>query len=303
MGLITNGHRNGFSPFRWMSGNLTTIQNGMSIRNGYLPGKLHNWQLYGERQAGLPNGNLPPYCWLLPRVSGNMSMRTEGDGDLSANLIPTINGSIDFTGSGDLSAEAALVISMFCDMVGSGSLTANIVGLLNMSIDLEGSGDLSAGLSGIANMIIDLTGSGDLDATIAAYGNMEIDIVVTGTGLSTSNVGQFVWTSVLSQFDDNPNSAAAKLLAAASGGGGGGGGGIVLNSGTVDDSTLWQTVIESSASSDNNIYVGSKLVITTGPGAGQFRVIKNYNGASKICFVEPPWFVAPESTSEYSIIP
>jgi hypothetical protein len=125
-----------------------------------------------------------------------MSMRTEGEGTLAADLIPTINGSIDFTGSGDLSAEAALVISMFCDMTGSGTLSASIVGLLNMSIDLEGSGDLSANLSGIANMLIDLEGSGDLEATIAAYGNMEIDIVVTGTGLTTSNVGQAVWSAL-----------------------------------------------------------------------------------------------------------
>lgn len=218
MGLITNGHRNGFSPFRWMNGNVLSIQNGVAIRNGYLPGKLHNWQTHAERQTALPNGNLHPYSWLLPRTGGGMSMRAEGDGTLAANLIPTINGSLDLTGTGGLTAEAALVVSMFCALLGSGTLSANIVGFLNMSVDLEGSGDFNANLSGIANMLVDLQGSGDLEAVIAAYGNMSIDIVVTGTGLSTANIGQAVWTAILNQFNDNPDSAAAKLLAAGSAG-------------------------------------------------------------------------------------
>jgi len=204
MGLITNGHRNGFSPFRWMNGNLTTIQNGgPPLRNGYLPGKIHNWSWHAERQTALPNGNLHPYGWMLPRTGGAMSMRTEGNGALAANLIPTINGSIDFTGSGTLSAEAALVISMFCDMTGSGTLSASIVGLLNMSIDLEGSGDLAASLSGIGNMLIDLEGSGNLDATIAAFGKMSIDIVVTGTGLTLENVRAAVWNAIAADFNES----------------------------------------------------------------------------------------------------
>lgn len=219
MGLITNGNRNGFSPFKWGYGaTVSYLNGGNSFRNGYLPGKLHNWSFHAERQTALPNGNLHPYSWMLPRTGGGMSMRVTGNGTLTANLIPTINGAIDFTGTGTLSAEAGLVVSMFCDMFGSGSLTANIVGLLNMSVDLEGSGDLEAGMSGFANMLIDLEGSGDLDATISAYGNMSIDIVVTGTGLSTANVGQAVWEALVNQFDGNPDSAAAKLLSAGSAG-------------------------------------------------------------------------------------
>jgi len=300
MGLITNGHRNGFSPFRWMSGNLLSIQNGgPALRNWYLPGKIHNWSWHAERQTALPNGNLNPYCWMLPRTGGAMSMRTEGSGSITSNLIPTLNGSIDFTGSGDLTAEAALVISMFCDMVGSGTLEANISGLLDMSIDLEGDGDLAASMNGIASMLANLTGTGDLDAIIAAYGNMTIDIVVTGTGLTVEAIRDAIWS-------DNINYGSGtkgQLLEDAAAGGGGGGGGIVLNSGTIVASTLWQTSIKADSSSDNNVYVGCKLIITTGPGAGQFRVIKNYNGASKVCFIEPPWIVVPTSSSDYSIIP
>jgi hypothetical protein len=103
-------------------------------------------------------------------------------------------------------------------MSGSGGMGAAITGLLDMSVDFEGSGDFEANLFGIANMLIDLEGTGDLDATIAAFGDMSIDIVVTGTGLSTANVGQAVWESLISQFATNPDSAAAKLLSAGSAG-------------------------------------------------------------------------------------
>ncbi len=219
MGLISNGHRNAFTPFKWSNGALLSIQNGGHFMgNGYLTGKLQNGSVHFERQSAFPNGNLHPYGWVLPRVAGGMSMRTEASGTISAVLVPSIAGSIDFTGQGGFSAEAALVISMLCQMAGEGTLDANIFGLLDMSVDLEGQGDLEANLFGIANMLADLTGSGDLESVIAAYGDMSIDIVVTGTGLSTANVGQAVWEAVISQFASNPESAAAKLLAAGSAG-------------------------------------------------------------------------------------
>lgn len=219
MGLISNGHRNAFSPFKWSNGALLSTQNGgHAFRNGYLPGKLHNASFHYERQTAFPNGNLHPYGWMLPRTAGGMSIRSFSSGEMLSSLIPTISGSIDFTGQGDLTAEASLVVSMICALSGSGSLSAEIVGLLNASIDFEGSGDLEANIFGIANMIVQLHGSGDLEAVIAAYGDMAIDIVVTGTGLSTANVGQAVWESLVSQFASNPDSAAARLLSAGSAG-------------------------------------------------------------------------------------
>lgn len=303
MGLITNGHRNAFSPFKWMNGNLLTIQNGAGVlRTGYLPGKLHNWQLHGERQAGLPNGNLHPYSWLLPRVAGNMSTRQEGDGGLTADLVPTLNGSVNLTGAGGLTAEAALVISMFCDLVGSGSLTANINGLLNMSADLEGSGDLTAALSGIASMLVNLEGSGDIDATIAAYGNMEIDIVVTGTGLNVANVGPAVWNTIAASYN-SAGTMGEKLNDAAAGGGGGGGGTIIREDELAQGGTRFTITLNSAASSQNYLYLGAKIVIISGTGEGQVRTISNYEGAIREATVHYAFTIAPDNTSVYRIIP
>jgi hypothetical protein len=144
-----------------------------------------------ENTFGGPANILPPLD------GGGMLLDGTGIGDLSADLYPSKNMEIDLTGNGDLDATASLVVSLAAALTGSGTLTATIEGRLNASMDLTGSGGLTAALSGIGSMIADLTGSGDLDATIAAYGNMEIDIVVTGTGLTTANVGQAVWNYLL----------------------------------------------------------------------------------------------------------
>jgi hypothetical protein len=134
---------------------------------------------------------------VLPLVGGAMLMDATGEGDISFDLIPTAPMELDLTGSGDFDATAALAVSMAVAMTGSGTLTATIVGHLNASVSLTGTGSLAASMTGLGNMVASLLGSGDLDATIAAYGNMEIDIVVTGTGLTTANVGDAVWDTLL----------------------------------------------------------------------------------------------------------
>jgi hypothetical protein len=176
----------------------------------------YNTAVYGGTAA--PIGGYPSATFYPPQTAGEMSLRSFSEGDLSADLYPSKSMEIDLTGSGDLDATAALVISMLLNMTGSGDLDASIVGNLNMAINLTGSGDLDGAMAGYANMIVDLLGEGDLEATVAAYGNMAIDMVVTGTGLTTSNVGQYVWEAILSQFSSNPDSAAAKLLGASSAG-------------------------------------------------------------------------------------
>lgn len=145
-----------------------------------------------------PPGHYLPRVFQPPILAGEMSLRTDGEGDLAGGLTPSRSMSLNLTGAGDLDATAALVISMLCAMTGAGTLTATIEGRLNMAVDFTGDGDLAAALAGIGSMAANLSGTGDLDATIAAIGNMSIDIVVTGSGLSTANVGAAVWDYILS---------------------------------------------------------------------------------------------------------
>lgn len=194
MGLITNGHRLQYSPWRWHYGALASIYNGgPTLGNGYKAGTVHNWATHTERQTALPQGSLYPAGWMLPRTGGGMSARHTGAGSVSASLIPTRAMTIDLTGLGSIDATASLVVSMLADLTGSGDLAATITGWLNATADLEGAGSLAADMTAIANAVAALSGSGDIDATIRAWGDMTVDIVVTGTGLSTSNVGAAVW--------------------------------------------------------------------------------------------------------------
>lgn len=136
-------------------------------------------------------------------------MRSTASGSIAASLIASRPMSIDMTGAGDLEAVGALAVAMFAAMTGQGSFSATITGYLNMSADLSGQGDLDAAMNGIASMAVDLLGQGDLEATVAAFGNMAIDVVVTGTGLTTGNVGGAVWSYLIG------SSEAQDLLAAA----------------------------------------------------------------------------------------
>lgn len=197
--------------------------------HGLLPGQ---WNSYRQHEKGLtheygdtavrqttanPPGHYLPLVYHPPMIAGDMALRTLAEGGLAADLIPTYPMSIDLTGAGDLTATGGLVVAMLLALAGSGSLTAAITGRLNATIDMTGSGDLDADMQGIASMVAELLGAGDLDATIAAFGDMAIDIVVTGTGLSTANVGQAVW-SALQAAINNPGTAGAALLAAGSAG-------------------------------------------------------------------------------------
>lgn len=203
--MIGNKFRNSFGAHRAL-GDLPAraVCSYSGFCNTRSPANSTTVQAGTSFPVGLPNG------WYPPIEGGEMVMRSTGSSSMTANLYPSKSMAIDLTGFGDLQATAGLVISMLCAMTGSGTLTAAIEGRLNMSADFTGSGDLEASMSGIGNMLCDMTGTGDLEAVIAAYGNMAIDIVVTGTGLTTANVGRAVW-SALSASNNDPDTMGEKL--------------------------------------------------------------------------------------------
>lgn len=193
-----------------------------------------------ENTFGGPANILPPLD------GGGMLMDGTGTGTLTADLYASRNMEIDLTGTSDFSADASLVVSMLAALTGSGTVSATIQGRLNATVDLTGSGTLTGALSGIGQMVAALTGTGDLEATIAAYGNMEIDIVITGTGLTTANVGAAVWDYLLAT-GYSASEAMDILTAVAAGKVSGGPGGPVFRS--IDDT---RDVVTGVADTDGN---------------------------------------------------
>lgn len=243
-------------------------------------GKRNNVHFPEGGSAALPaigyptgyNGN----GFKLPVKNGEMSIRMTSSGVLTGNLYPTRAMQIDFTGVGDLDATAGLVVSMLLDLAGDGTMTATIEGRLNTSIDFTGSGDMTANLEGLASMAIDLLGSGDLEATIAAYGDMSIDIVVTGTGLTTANVGDAVWQYLIG------GNEAQDLLAAAGAAGdpwltqlpgtypAGSAGDLIGNMATASDNAtaVMQYVVESGLTQEELLRIFAAVLAGKVSGAG-----------------------------------
>lgn len=210
MGLLQNGYRH-FTKGRLFGATALDGANPSVLPSRFSQSAPMRNMLLGlsDNKSSVPVGNLPPSAWIMASKSGGMSMRGTGSGTIASSLIASRPMSIVLTGAGDLTAIGALAVAMFAAMTGEGTISATINGLLNMSADLVGDGDLSASMNGIASLAVDLLGQGDLEATIAAYGNMDIDLVVTGTGLTTGNVGDAVWTYLIG------SSEAQDLLAAA----------------------------------------------------------------------------------------
>lgn len=62
-------------------------------------------------------------------------------------------------------------------------------------------------------------------------------------------------------------------------------------------------VLENTASASNDYYNGMSIYIHDGAGAGQVRVISDYDGASRTGTISGTWSVAVNNTSTYKILP
>jgi hypothetical protein len=127
--------------------------------------------------------------------NGNIVFAATGSGTLTGNASLFYNMLLAMTGSGTLSADASLLVSMLCAMTGSNTMTASITGQLHPTCSMAGTGTLTGNITAFANMLTNLLGSGALSANIHAIADMSIDIVVTGTGLTTANVGAAVFNT------------------------------------------------------------------------------------------------------------
>lgn len=76
----------------------------------------------------------------------------------------------------------------------------------------------------------------------------------------------------------------------------------ISESGTAQAGGASDITLQAAASSDFNVFVGSKIYIISGTGAGQTNEISAYNGTTKVATVASAWGTQPDSTSVYRII-
>jgi hypothetical protein len=151
-------------------------------------------------KSAFPVGYVHPYSWHPAMKSGGMACRVvAGTGEVTtANGANGYNIDADLTGTGDVTqAIGALIVSAVASLTGSADVTASMAGIIQAAASLTGSGDVAAAIGAIVEMIAGLSGEGSVSAESTAKGSMASEITVTGDLLSTANVGDAVWSTLL----------------------------------------------------------------------------------------------------------
>ena len=76
----------------------------------------------------------------------------------------------------------------------------------------------------------------------------------------------------------------------------------VLQSGTAQAGGASTITLSSGASATDNLYVGDRVKVYGGTGAGQSRTITGYVGSTKVATVDRAWTVNPDNTSTYAVV-
>lgn len=154
----------------------------------------------GRPLASFPHGYNTEAAWMLPITAGGLGSTRQiiGAGSISADALAVKLAQASLTGEGELTAVGSLIVQLVAALSGDGEVTAaNLQAFLSAVASLTGSGEVTASATGVGALLSALTGSGDVDLTPAAFGELNADLVVTGTGLTTANVGAAVWAQVI----------------------------------------------------------------------------------------------------------
>jgi hypothetical protein len=161
--------------------------------------------------------------------------------------------------------------------------------------------DLSNGTDGLGAIktVADAieTDTQDIQSRLpAALVNSRMDATIDATGFEDAAVDK-IWDEALS--GHNTGGTTGKALRNA--------GGLILHTGTSDNTpTNTSTTISlesGAASSVDDYYNHTVVIITGGTGAGQERIIADYTGSNASAVVTPAWITTPDATSEYEIVP
>jgi hypothetical protein len=153
---------------------------------------------------------------------------------------------------------------------------------------IQVSGDATAA----DNLELDYDGTGytKTNSTIGTATAVTNDVGITATAVDN------IWDEVLTGATHNvANSAGRRLRQLETG--------VVLHAGTADAGASNTIDLETGVASSTDDFYNHNLVVTTGgTGAGQVRVIVDYDGTGQQAKVSPPWVTNPDATTTYDII-
>jgi hypothetical protein len=74
-------------------------------------------------------------------------------------------------------------------------------------------------------------------------------------------------------------------------------------SGTAQAGASTSITLPAGASATTDYYKYATIVLTGGTGAGQYRIIRSYNGSTKVATTVPAWATNPDVTTTFAILP
>lgn len=154
----------------------------------------------GRDLASLPHGYNTHGAWMLPLKAGGMAstLNLTGEGDAACAALAVKLAEAALSGDGSLAAIGSLIVQAIAALTGAGAMTdADLKAFLQAVADITGSSSMSGTMTGLAELIAALVGDGTSGgSTVSGVGELDADLTVTGTGLSTANVGQAVWAAL-----------------------------------------------------------------------------------------------------------
>jgi hypothetical protein len=143
--------------------------------------------------------------------------------------------------------------------------------------------------------------TGLVDGRIAAIAQVVGDktgykLASDGLALVTTPIANAVWDEVLTGATHNIASSAGRRLRQLAS--------VIVRAGTAQGPGTGnnQIQLDAGASATNGEYDPGLIFIETGTGAGQARLILQYNGSTRVATVDRDWRVNPDNTSEFVIL-
>lgn len=186
------------------------------------------------------------------------------------------------------------------DMGGSGQSLAvpNYSGLITIKNLNSASEEIGVGLNaGMVTLASDLlAGTGIIGGSgiLVDYSGSQFTVNTDGL-MSKDTISKAVWDEVLDEDTHNVTESAGRRLRQTSG--------MILFEGIAAGAGIGNNQIQlgTGASSVNGSYDPSLVVLTGGTGAGQARLIYQYDGATKTATLDRNWKVNPDNTTRVII--
>lgn len=170
-----------------------------------------------SQTTAVPEGYGRPAV-VLPRVSGAMSAKIAGAGQVTPDGMLALDAVAAIVGAGGIEALGGMIVSLAATIAGEGGVSsASLQAFLDLLATITGSGDLAGTRTGVGDMAAAVSGSGGaVSSSATGLGGMEATLRGYGD-LTPEGIRDALWNALANQYTAT-GTMGAKLNTAGSGG-------------------------------------------------------------------------------------